>query len=239
MRLLQPLRERRSQRREPAAHRLGTDRFRLRRLLRRRLRSRPLRLTFLSARTQQWPLTGRFTPRFPGPTVSDGRSLGLSESAVRRAVASTKPLRANPVGLACWRHDRLDGRAANRPRSSPLQGGRQRPRAGRQRIASVLNRAGAPVDVRRLCEGIRRVGRVAVHFHPDRIAVDGRIVIESLRYDGDYRNQFETRISNGGTTAFPGGERDLWEQRLFDGAYQQPGVTAWERPKYGTLHLMG
>jgi hypothetical protein len=36
---------------------------------------------------------------------------------------------------------------------------------------------------------------VAVHFHPDRIAADGRVVVERLLDDGVYRSQFETRIS--------------------------------------------
>jgi hypothetical protein len=42
----------------------------------------------------------------------------------------------------------------------------------------------------------------------------------------------------GSPTAFPGGERDLWEGRLFGGAYHAQGVSAWERPKYGALELV-
>lgn len=53
-----------------------------------------------------------------------------------------------------------------------------------------------------------------------------------------YRSQFETRISNGGLTACAGGDRDAWEQSLFGGAYQAPGVLPTERPKYGGLNLL-
>jgi Protein of unknown function (DUF3626) len=80
-------------------------------------------------------------------------------------------------------------------------------------------------------------GRVALHFHPDRLLADGSTVAEGLLRDGRYRSQFETGISNGGLTAVPGGERDRWERRLFGGAYSEPGVQARERPKYGALDL--
>ena len=60
---------------------------------------------------------------------------------------------------------------------------------------------------------------ITVSFHPDRLLADGRTVAESLVADGRYRSQFETGISNGGLTAFPGGDRDVWEQRMFAGAY--------------------
>ena len=53
-----------------------------------------------------------------------------------------------------------------------------------------------------------------------------------------YRNQFETGLSSGSPTAFPGGERDLWERRLFGGAYHAEGVLDSERPKYGALEVV-
>jgi hypothetical protein len=77
---------------------------------------------------------------------------------------------------------------------------------------------------------------ITINFHPDR-AVDGRTVIEGLLADGRFRSQFETGISNGGLTAYPGGDRDRWEQRMFGGAYQRAGVRAADRPKYGALNL--
>ena len=36
----------------------------------------------------------------------------------------------------------------------------------------------------------------------------------------------------------PGGERDLWEQKIFGGAYTFDSATVSERPKYGALDLM-
>lgn len=85
---------------------------------------------------------------------------------------------------------------------------------------------------------IQTNAQVVLHFHPDRLMVNGQSVADALLHTGVYRNQFETGISNGGLTAFPGGDRDEWEKRLFGGAYQQAHVTAAERPKYGALDLM-
>lgn len=85
---------------------------------------------------------------------------------------------------------------------------------------------------------LRETRRVTVNFHPDRVASDGRTVIEALLTDGRYRSQFETGISNGGLTAHPGGDRDEWERRLFGGAYQHPPAPHRERPRYGGLNVM-
>lgn len=45
-------------------------------------------------------------------------------------------------------------------------------------------------------------------------------VAEALLEQGKYKNQFETLISNGSISAFRSGERDVWENRIFGGAYQ-------------------
>lgn len=80
--------------------------------------------------------------------------------------------------------------------------------------------------------------RVTLNFHPDRLTADGRTVAEALRGEGAYRSQFETGISNGGLTAYPGGDRDEWERRLFQGTYHGVTIThAAARPKYGGLNL--
>lgn len=78
--------------------------------------------------------------------------------------------------------------------------------------------------------------RVTLNFHPDRI-LRGVPILLSLARDGVYRSQFETGTSNGGLTAHPGGNRWLWESRIFGGAYDgaPPGV----RPKYGALNRHG
>ncbi|WP_433057463.1 DUF3626 domain-containing protein [Dactylosporangium sp. CS-033363] len=78
---------------------------------------------------------------------------------------------------------------------------------------------------------------ITINFHPDR-SVGGRTVLQGLAADGRFRSQFETGISNGGLTAYPGGDRDRWEERMFGGAYQRPGVRAGDRPKYGALNLL-
>lgn len=79
--------------------------------------------------------------------------------------------------------------------------------------------------------------RVALHFHPDRPLENGETVAEGLLRSGRYSSQFETRISNGSRSAFPGGQRDLWEARLFAGAYND--APPQERPKYGAVSVMG
>jgi Protein of unknown function (DUF3626) len=48
--------------------------------------------------------------------------------------------------------------------------------------------------------------RVTLNFHPDRL-VGGLLVLEAIGRDGVYRSQFETGTSNGGLTAYPGGDR--------------------------------
>lgn len=76
--------------------------------------------------------------------------------------------------------------------------------------------------------------RVTLHFHPDRL-VAGQPILECLARDGVYRSQFETGTSNGGLTAYPGGDRWRWEQRMFAGAYDEASAAA--RPKYVSLNF--
>ena len=73
--------------------------------------------------------------------------------------------------------------------------------------------------------------RITLQFHPN-WPHKGRWVIDSMAADGAYRSQFETGVSNGGLTAFVGGERWRWESRLFEGRYDDAPVSA--RPIYGT-----
>jgi Protein of unknown function (DUF3626) len=96
----------------------------------------------------------------------------------------------------------------------------------RRRIDDVLRRARVACDVDALLDALAAGDGLALNFHPDRIAADGRTVAEAMLEDGVYRSQFETMISNGGLTAFPGGDRDRWEERLFGGVYQRAGVRA-------------
>src|SRR5690625_4543910 len=80
--------------------------------------------------------------------------------------------------------------------------------------------------------------RVALHFHPDRLDYEMKSVAEALFEQGKYKNQFETLLSNGKLAPSSGGERDVWENRIFGGAYQRGSTTNDQRPKYGALHLM-
>lgn len=79
---------------------------------------------------------------------------------------------------------------------------------------------------------------IALHFHPDRLDPNMKSVAEALLEQGIYKSQFETFLSNGSVSAFPGGERDVWENKMFGGAYQINGSTNSERPKYGALNIM-
>jgi len=84
--------------------------------------------------------------------------------------------------------------------------------------------------------GVVERARITVSFHPDR-PVGAVTVAEALARDGRYRSQFETGISNGGLTAYPGGDRERWERRMFGGAY--PPSLRVGRPVYGGLNLAG
>jgi hypothetical protein len=108
----------------------------------------------------------------------------------------------------------------------------------RRRVVNAVSAAGcseALLDA--ALERIRLHARVVVHFHPDRIGSRRVTTAEALVEDGLYRSQFETGLSSGGLTAFPGGDRDTWERSLFGGAYHTPGSDIGERPKYGALEL--
>lgn len=77
--------------------------------------------------------------------------------------------------------------------------------------------------------------QVTVNFHPDRLVADGsETLIERLVHDRVWRSQFETGTSNGGLTAHQGGDRWRWEQRMFDGRYDDGPPR--ERPRYGALN---
>jgi Protein of unknown function (DUF3626) len=109
----------------------------------------------------------------------------------------------------------------------------------RARVADLLQRAGCAGDTYGVAmDCVRLHARVVVHFHPDRFGRKPTTVAEALLEEGVYRNQFETGLSGGSVSAFPGGERDSWENTLFGGAYHAAEVTASERPKYGALELV-
>jgi hypothetical protein len=115
----------------------------------------------------------------------------------------------------------------------------QRRDAAGAEIRKAVSRAGIPEE--RFYAAVRTIvaqPRVDVHFHPERMTRDGRSVVEGLLAHGRLRSQFETGISSGSPTAFPGGERDAWERRMFGSAYHGIGVADADRPKYGALEAL-
>ncbi len=80
---------------------------------------------------------------------------------------------------------------------------------------------------------IDRTLPITIHFHPGR-KFGGRWILDSLKNGGVYLSQFQTGTSNGGLTAYPGGDRWSWESRIFGNAYDD--APASERPTYGSLN---
>ena len=74
--------------------------------------------------------------------------------------------------------------------------------------------------------------RITLNFHPDR---DDPPILKALAASGRYLSQFATGTSNGGLTAYAGGDRWSWESRIFAGAYDD--ADADERPVYGALNF--
>ncbi|KON90128.1 hypothetical protein AF332_27225 [Sporosarcina globispora] len=106
-------------------------------------------------------------------------------------------------------------------------------------INHILNMSNISVDVfDSAVSSLKANARIGLHFHPDRPDSAMKSVAEALLEQGKYKSQFETLISNGSVSAHPGGDRDLWENKMFGGAYQTEGTTNGERPKYGALNVM-
>jgi hypothetical protein len=92
------------------------------------------------------------------------------------------------------------------------------------------------VRARAIGEPVETQHAITLHFHPDRL-VAGQTILQVMQRDGLYRSQFETATSNGGLTAYAGGQRWAWESRIFGGAYDDAPPSA--RPKYGSLNYRG
>ncbi|WP_234494178.1 DUF3626 domain-containing protein [Vibrio maritimus] len=75
---------------------------------------------------------------------------------------------------------------------------------------------------------------ITINFHPDRLTADNTPLLLAMAQSGVLKSQFETQTSNGGLTAYKGGERWQWEKRVFDGAYDDAPDNL--RPKYGALN---
>ena len=109
----------------------------------------------------------------------------------------------------------------------------------RTTVRNILARAGVGAGtLEEALASLRAHGRIALHFHPERLSEKGQSVVQGLLQDGVYKNQYETGLSSGSPTAFSGGDRDLWEKRLFGGAYHTARATPADRPKYGSVEIM-
>lgn len=75
---------------------------------------------------------------------------------------------------------------------------------------------------------------ITINFHPDRISNNGKTIMENLLQQGRYLSQFHTSVTNGGRSAYMGGDRFMWEQNLFFDSYPPASL---ERPKYGALNF--
>eukprot|EP00927_Polykrikos_kofoidii_P065838 TRINITY_DN61554_c0_g1_i1.p1 TRINITY_DN61554_c0_g1~~TRINITY_DN61554_c0_g1_i1.p1 ORF type:complete len:614 (+),score=88.70 TRINITY_DN61554_c0_g1_i1:24-1844(+) len=75
---------------------------------------------------------------------------------------------------------------------------------------------------------IRELAPVIIHINLDNM-------LGFLEKDTHYRNQFETKSSG---AALDEDARVRWENGLFSGAYDQPGVRGTDRVKYGALNVM-
>ncbi len=76
---------------------------------------------------------------------------------------------------------------------------------------------------------------ITLNFHPDRLCGSGKIILDSLFDDAKYQGQFITKTTNGGATAYVGGQRYNWEQELFFNSYPH---NYFDRPKYGALNIL-
>jgi hypothetical protein len=109
----------------------------------------------------------------------------------------------------------------------------------RSTLCQIVKMANLKLDVlESAIANIQNNAKICLHFHPDRLDLNQETVAENLLKSGRYKSQFESKISNGSVSASPGGDRDLWERKLFNGAYSFDSCDAKDRPKYGSLQLL-
>ncbi|MCB9655786.1 MAG: DUF3626 domain-containing protein [Deltaproteobacteria bacterium] len=121
------------------------------------------------------------------------------------------------------------------------------------RKAKALGYSSREVDL--VLDYVRAVAPIVIHFKPDKplrqttsryggstgmdysVLVDrDQHVIDAFTADPHYRNQFETGITSGSPSAYPGGGRDGWEKTIFEEGYHKHPLIASERPKYGAMN---
>lgn len=107
-------------------------------------------------------------------------------------------------------------------------------------LAAVEERVDPAVEKGRASTGgdrdvLRRVGRITVAFHPDRLDRRGLTAAEGLVVDGGYLPQWLTGASSGSRSALPGGLRATWEESQFA---VDADVLPAHRPVYGAWDLL-
>ncbi len=127
-------------------------------------------------------------------------------------------------------------------------------------MAQLIQKASAlgfsEADVHTCLDYVKNSAPITINFNPDKaltlqthsyggakslgyeVSVDRATsrVIDALTVDGHYKNQFETGITSGSNSAYPGGSRDNWEKTIFEGEYHHHELIPSERPKYGGLN---
>jgi len=76
-------------------------------------------------------------------------------------------------------------------------------------IESARDRAVRHVASRSAGPPVDPALRVTLNFHPDRWS-HGQLILDAFAAGGIYHSQFVTGTSNGGLTAYPGGDRSRW-----------------------------
>ena len=109
----------------------------------------------------------------------------------------------------------------------------EREQDDRKELSQILAAASVNADIDLLASKLLYDCDVTINFHPDRFSNNGKLIIKNLLIDGEYHNQHKTGTSNGGL----GGNRDSWENRLFQGAYHDGVTEMVDRPKYGALNI--
>lgn len=139
---------------------------------------------------------------------------------------------------------------------------KQRSEGARAQLLEVAKRNGySAADVDKALAYIQNAAPITINFHPDKalrqqtgayrygsaastpmpdysVAVDRDTskLVDAFMVDGHYKNQFETGITSGSASAYPGGSRDGWEKTIFEGGYHGHDLIPAERPKYGGLN---
>lgn len=133
--------------------------------------------------------------------------------------------------------------------------------AARAALLQVAQRNGySEAEVDQALAYIKDKAPVTINFHPDKalkqqtsagygrtgaaadmkyeVAVDRETsrLVDAFMVDGHYKNQFETGITSGSNSAYPGGSRDRWEETIFEKGYHGHTLIPAERPKYGAMN---